>query len=91
MAETNRIQMIVFDWAGTTVDYGSSAPSEVFDRVFSQAGIHLTREEINRPMGMEKKAHIRELLSTPSGTEQWKAWYGTTWTEEDVQKLYQTF
>ena len=44
MAETNRIQMIVFDWAGTTVDYGSSAPSEVFDRVFSQAGIHLTRE-----------------------------------------------
>ena len=91
MAETNRIQMIVFDWAGTTVDYGSSAPSEVFDRVFSQAGIHLTREEINRPMGMEKKAHIRELRSTPSGTEQWKARYGTTWTEEDVQKLYQTF
>ena len=89
MAETNRIQMIVFDWAGTTVDYGSSAPSEVFDRVFSQAGIHLTREEINRPMGMEKKAHIRELLSTPSGTEQWKARYGTTWTEEDVQKLLQ--
>ena len=56
MAETNRIQMIVFDWAGTTVDYGSSAPSEVFDRVFSQAGIHLTREEINRPISSSRKS-----------------------------------
>ena len=91
MAETNRIQMIVFDWAGTTVDYGSSAPSEVFARVFSQAGIHLTREEINGPMGMEKKAHIRALLSTLSGTKQWAERYGAAWTEEDVQKLYQTF
>ena len=37
MEEKNRkkIQMIVFDWAGTTVDYGSSAPSTVFDRVFT--------------------------------------------------------
>lgn len=91
MAEKNHIQMVVFDWAGTTVDYGSSAPSEVFDRVFSQAGISLTKEEINGPMGMEKKAHIRELLSTPSGTRQWKERYGADWTEEDVQRLYQTF
>ncbi len=91
MAEKNRIQMVVFDWAGTTVDYGSSAPSEVFDRVFSQAGIHLTREEINGPMGMEKKAHIRALLSTPNATKQWDERYGAAWTEEDVQKLYQIF
>lgn len=91
MAEAHGIQMIVFDWAGTTVDYGSSAPSQVFDRVFSQAGIHLTREEINSSMGMEKKAHIRALLTCPSGDRQWKERYGAAWTEEDVEKLYQTF
>ena len=43
MNQQYQIGLVVFDWAGTTVDYGSSAPSEVFDRVFSAAGITLTR------------------------------------------------
>lgn len=87
----NKIEMVVFDWAGTTVDYGSSAPCTVFEKVFSAKGIHLTKEEINKPMGMEKKAHIRELLSTESGRKQWKELYGADWTEEDVEKLYVMF
>lgn len=89
--ENCKIQMVVFDWAGTTVDYASSAPSIVFDRVFTKAGIHLTKEEINRPMGMEKKAHIRELLSCESGNSQWLQFYNRVWTEQDVEHLYQKF
>ena len=85
--ERTEIQLAVFDWAGTTVDYGSSAPAAVFERIFEGGGIHFTREEINRPMGMEKKAHIRELLSggvrkSGSGKRQ----YGRAWTEEDVEQ-----
>lgn len=86
MAEMNHIQMIVFDWAGTTTDYGGVAPSVVFDRVFQEEGICLTKEEINAPMGMEKKAHIRALLSSLSGGRQWKERYGTSWTEEDAER-----
>ena len=86
-----KIQLIVFDWAGTTVDYGSCAPTEVFNQVFISAGIHLTREEINRPMGLEKKAHIRELLSGENGSKQWQQIYGRMWTEEDVENLFQKF
>jgi phosphonate transport system ATP-binding protein len=67
-----KIRLVVFDWAGTTVDYGSLAPADMFDRVFRTAGITLTREEINRPMGMEKKDHIRELLSSESGDRQFR-------------------
>ena len=91
MNEAKKIGMLVFDWAGTTVDYGSSAPAEVFRRVFTAEGIHLTREEINKPMGLEKKAHIRALLGCESGSSQWKALHGTDWTEEDVERLYQAF
>ena len=91
MAEMNRIQMVVFDWAGTTTDYGGVAPSMVFDRVFQEEGISLTKEEINAPMGMEKKAHIRALLSCPSGDRQWKECCGKSWTEEDVERLYEKF
>ena len=89
--ENRPIQMVVFDWARTTVDYGSSAPSVVFDRVLTAAGLHLTREEINRPMGLEKKAHIRQLLSSESGSAQWRQLYGRVWNEQDVDKLYETF
>ena len=91
MNRTAVIKLVVFDWAGTTVDYGSSAPSEVFDRVFTRAGLYFTREEISRPMGMEKKAHIRELLASESGNRQWLEAYGAPWTEADVEQLYQEF
>lgn len=91
MHQSDTIRLVVFDWAGTTVDYGSSAPSEVFDRVFTGAGLHFTREEINRPMGMEKKAHIRELLTSEQGSRQWLETYGRPWTEADIEQLYQTF
>ena len=50
MSSQNKISAVVFDWAGTTVDYGSSAPSKVFDIVFSKNGINLTLDEINGPM-----------------------------------------
>ena len=91
MAKGRGIQLLVFDWAGTTVDYGSSAPETVFERVFESAGIHFTKEEINRPMGMEKNAHIRQLLSSENGGRQWEEVYGRPWTEDDVEMLYQKF
>lgn len=91
MNHQNKIQMVAFDWAGTTVDYASSAPGMVFDRVFSSAGIKLTREEINAPMGMEKMAHIRELLSCESGNRQWLEVHKRPWTENDVEELYHKF
>ena len=87
----NRIEMVVFDWAGTTVDYGSSAPMEVFKMVFDEAGINLTRSEINGPMGMEKKAHIRLLLSLDAAKNQWISKYNRDWTEADVEELYNKF
>lgn len=86
-----KIAMVVFDWAGTTVDYGSSAPMVVFDRVFKEAGIQLSREQINGPMGLEKRAHIKQLLELEDATKQWKETYNRMWTEDDVDQLYETF
>ncbi len=86
-----KIKLAVFDWAGTTVDYGSCAPMEVFKRVFDEAGVSLTRAEINGPMGMEKKAHIRSLLSLENASKQWEGKYGRNWNEDDVEELYVKF
>lgn len=87
----HQLKLVVFDWAGTIVDYGSTAPEEVFRKCFVNRGIYLTREEIRKPMGMEKKDHIRELLRTETGTNQWKEQFGRDWTEEDVDDIYETF
>ena len=87
----NNIKLVVFDWAGTTTDFGSQAPTRIFDKTFSQMGLHFTTEEINAPMGMEKKTHIRTMLSTDKGMERWTSLYHRNWTEEDVEEIYQRF
>ena len=45
-------QLIVFDWAGTTVDYGCFAPVNAFALAFQKFGVTPTVEEIRAPMGM---------------------------------------
>ena len=33
----NRISALILDWAGTTVDFGSFAPTQIFVEAFRQA------------------------------------------------------
>lgn len=91
MKKNRKIELVIFDWAGTTTDYGSQAPVRVFDKTFSEKGMHFTKEEINAPMGMEKKAHIRSMLSTERGMQLWNTTFGRAWNEDDIEELYQRF
>lgn len=87
----NRVQLVVFDWAGTTVDYGCIAPLAVFERIFENKNIHLTRDEIIKPMGMGKRDHIETLLKTENASAQWKDVYGREWTQEDIDEMFAQF
>ena len=40
-------ECIIFDWAGTTVDYGCFAPVQAFVEVFRHYGIEPTMEEVS--------------------------------------------
>ena len=46
-----KIKAVIFDWAGTTVDFGCMAPVQAFVEVFKQYGIEPTMEEVREPMG----------------------------------------
>lgn len=85
------VKLVVFDWAGTTVDYGCIAPLAVFERIFENKNIHLTREEILKPMGMGKRDHIETLLSTKEATRQWKEIYQSDWTQADIDEMFAQF
>lgn len=82
---------VIFDWAGTTVDYGCFAPVQAFVEVFKHFGIEPTMEEVREPMGMLKRDHIRTMLKMERISGLWKEKYGRDWTEEDVDKLYNVF
>lgn len=87
----NNIKCVIFDWAGTTVDFGCFAPVNVFIQIFKEAGIDVTNEEARLPMGMLKIDHIREMLKMERIRNEWKFKYKRDFTEEDVNNLYKEF
>ena len=87
----HQVKLLVFDWAGTTVDYGCIAPLAVFEKIFADKGISLSREEILKPMGMGKRDHIKTLLQTENAGKQWQEKYGRAWNEDDVDQMFGCF
>jgi phosphonoacetaldehyde hydrolase len=82
------IQLVVFDWAGTTIDFGCVAPAGAFVTAFAARGVAVTLAEARGPMGVHKKDHIRAMLLTTSVGGKWHAAAGRDWTEADVEELY---
>lgn len=82
------VEAVIFDWAGTTVDYGCFAPVQAFVETFRAAGVEPTMEETRAPMGMLKIDHIRAMLAGERIRTEWERVHGAAPTEEDVQALY---
>ena len=68
-----RFDAVIFDWAGTLVDVGSLAPTQIFVEAFAAFGITVTLDQARGPMGLSKRDHIRTLLQTPAIATQWLA------------------
>ena len=86
-----KIKAVIFDWAGTTVDFGCMAPVQAFVEVFKEFGIEPTMEEVREPMGMLKIDHIRTMLKMERIRNLWIEKYGKDPEEEDAQKMYAIF
>lgn len=84
-----KIEAVIFDWAGTTVDYGSFAPVQAFIEGFKEFGITPTVAEVREPMGMLKWNHIYTMMQMPRITEEWKNVHGRMWEKEDVDAVYE--
>ncbi len=91
MKTIKNIQAIIFDWAGTTIDFGSCAPTEVFKRSFARHGISITTQQAREPMGRAKRDHIECILKMPAVAEQWSNKFQSTYTGFDVDSIYHTF
>ena len=87
----SKVEGIIFDWAGTTVDYGCFAPVQAFLEAFEQYGIRLTKQEVREPMGMLKMDHIRTIMNMERVRKCWNEVYGRDPDEQNVQEIYQIF
>lgn len=59
------IKLVIFDWAGTLVDFGCRAPLGAFLEAFAAAKLPISDEIARRPMGAHKRDHVREILGYP--------------------------
>lgn len=85
------IEAVIFDWAGTMIDFGSRAPMGVFVELFHRQGLEVSVLEARVPMGLPKRAHIAAMLAQPRIADAWAAQYGATATEADIDRLYAEF
>jgi phosphonoacetaldehyde hydrolase len=88
---TMKVQGIIMDWAGTTVDYGCMAPVHVFLDIFRSNGIEPTMEEVRAPMGLLKWDHIRTMLEMPRIGKLFEEGMGRPYTNSDVDRLHEEF
>lgn len=87
----SRFKAVVFDWAGTMIDFGSFAPMGVFVEAFATFDIEVTIDEARGPMGMPKRDHIKAMLDMPRIAAAWEDRYGRQPTEQDIDEVYAVF
>ncbi len=76
------IQAVIFDWAGTTIDYGCMAPIAGFMAAFEAIGVPITMQQARAPMGMLKIDHTRAIAASVKER---------AISEEEIQKAYAVF
>ena len=82
------LKAVVFDWAGTMIDFGSRAPVVALCKLFEAAGVPLTEAEARADMGMAKSDHIASILVRPRVRDAWTAVHGQAPSAVDVERLF---
>ncbi|WIK64151.1 phosphonoacetaldehyde hydrolase [Gleimia hominis] len=88
---SKRFDAVVFDWAGTTVDYGCFAPVQAFMDAFKEFGVEPTVAQTREPMGMSKRDHVATMLKMEGIANAWQQTHGSAASEADVDAVYARF
>ena len=83
-----QLKAVIFDWAGTMIDFGSRAPVLTLCELFAAAGVPVSEPEARTHMGMAKRDHIRALLGLPGVAAAWLSHHGASAAEADVDRLF---
>lgn len=87
MTLKTHFDLVIFDWAGTMVDFGCEAPVTALIEAFGAEGVALEPHVARRDMGIAKFDHVRNLLREPEVAGAWRATQGRPSDERDVDTL----
>ena len=76
MSLKNRFDLVIFDWAGTMVDFGCEAPVKALIEAFDAVGVALDAATARRDMGKSKSDHVGSLLRDSVIAAAWRTRHG---------------
>lgn len=82
------LSAVVFDWAGTVVDFGSRAPVGAFVDLFTRHGVAISDAEARAPMGLPKREHILAIGRMAGVADRWLTRQGEAFSEAHADRLY---
>src|ERR1700761_4069218 len=82
------VKAVIFDWAGTMVDFGCMAPVHALMDVFAGEGVEISAAEARADMGKAKHDHLTALMTDPGVASRWQAAKGAAATADDIERLY---
>ena len=86
-SQTEAFDLVIFDWAGTMVDFGCMAPISALVEAFARRGVALDETLARADMGKAKADHVRALLAYPEVAAAWRNAQGRPPQEADVDAL----
>ncbi len=86
------VEAVIFDWAGTIVDFGSFAPTTIFVEAFkTEYDFDITLAEARVPMGLGKWDHIKAVGQLDSVAQRWFEKFGQVMLDKDIDSIYERF
>ncbi len=82
------LKAVVFDWAGTMIDFGSRAPVVALCKLFEAEGVALEEAEARADMGLAKRDHIAAILRSPRVAAAWHARHGASADTATIDRLF---
>ena len=82
------IKAVIFDWAGTVMDFGCLAPVQAMREAFSSRGVALSEADIRDHMGRAKRDHVGAIIDIPSVRARWAAVHGAAPLAADADAIH---
>jgi phosphonoacetaldehyde hydrolase len=79
--------LVIFDWAGTMVDFGCEAPVKALREAFDAEAVRIDEATARRDMGKPKKDHVAALLADPTVAAAWREAHGRAPVPQDIHVL----
>jgi phosphonoacetaldehyde hydrolase len=83
----DRFDLVIFDWAGTIVDFGCQAPLRALIETFAREGVTIDTAAARRDMGKPKIDHVKALLAYAPVATAWHAAKGRDANAGDIARI----